>query len=594
MRAIKKSLSVFLVIICLLSTFAMNVSAATSYASYDKKYGCVIPVKSDGKTLADAYSVKGKDNAKFKFSFDSKGYTSNVYFGIAIYSDEKMQNTVMSKYGAFPASDTVASLDFDFSKLESGTYYAITYTYIKKKSDYVIDSNSIYIFRINLNKVSGTIPKITVADALYTGNYIEWKKVPYADKYRVYRKQTGGEWKKLKDVTTLKYLDETAVRGEKYYYTVRAYDGKYYGSYNKNGAELIYIAAPKFKAQPTLLADNAVNISWSKVKGAEEYKVYRKISADGSYKCIATVKGTNYTDTSKKENSKVYYYKVRGINETASGIISSSCKIEIFGKVSLTATCNKEMATLSWDAVKNADSYIIYKKANSEKEWTKLTVVKAKASAEKYTFKDTEVYGGNKYYYSLVAEKDGKLSSFDSTGVSVRCLKEPVISSIKAGKDNSVVIKWKAVTDATSYKVYRKSPVDSKYILVGTTKSTTFNDTKEKKNNLNYTYYVVALQGNNKSEAGNNTKTFLFMKAPEMVSVKWSEGNIIKWNRVSGATAYVVYRRTANGSYKEIAEVNGKLTYTDKTAKKDTTYYYTVAAKNGKTYGSYETGLKVN
>ncbi len=595
MKSVKKALSIFLVIACLASVFSVSVSAATSYASYDKKYGCVLPVKSDGKTLADTYSVKGKDNGTFKFSFDSKGYKSNVYFGIALYSDEEMRNTVMSKYGAFPGADTVASLNFDFSELESATYYGITYTYIKKKSNYVIDSNSIYIFKVNLNKVSGTVPEIIVADALYTGNYIEWEKVPYADRYRVYRKTADGEsWKKLKDVKELSYLDKTAVKGEKYYYTVRAYDGDCYGSYNKNGAELVYIEAPTFKTTPTLLADNAVNISWKKVSGATGYKVYRKASGDSSYKCIATVENaTEYTDTSEKENGTVYYYKVRGINGTVSGLVSSADKIEIFGTVKVTASCTKEKVTLSWNSVKDADSYIIYKKTNSEKEWSKFQVVKAKSTTQKYTFKDTEVYGGNQYSYSLVAEKDGKYSSFDTAGVSVRCLKEPVISSIKAGAENSVVIKWKSVSGAKTYNIYRKSPVDD-YILVGTTSSTTFYDTKEKRNNLIYTYYVEAVSGKNVSESGNNTSTFLFMKAPEMVSVKWSDGNVVKWNRVSGATSYIVYRRTPSGSYKQIAEVKGKLTYTDKSVKKSGKYYYTVAAMNGKNEGAYELGYGVN
>ena len=46
--------------------------------------------------------------------------------------------------------------------------------------------------------------------------------------------------------------------------------------------------------------------------------------------------------------------------------------------------------------------------------------------------------------------------------------------------------------------------------------------------------------------------------------------------------------------YKKIAEVTDVLSYKDKTAKKSSKYYYTVAAMNGKYQGSYESGLKVN
>ena len=53
-------------------------------------------------------------------------------------------------------------------------------------------------------------------------------------------------------------------------------------------------------------------------------------------------------------------------------------------------------------------------------------------------------------------------------------------------------------------------------------------------------------------------------------------------------------RRTPSGEYKKIAEVTDVLSYKDKTAKKSSKYYYTVAAMNGKYQGSYESGLKVN
>ena len=86
----------------------------------------------------------------------------------------------------------------------------------------------------------------------------------------------------------------------------------------------------------------------------------------------------------------------------------------------------------------------------------------------------------------------------------------------------------------------------------------------------------------------------LFMKAPQLVSVKWDSGNVVKWKRVPGATSYVIMRRTPSGEYKKIAEVKDVLSYKDKSAKKKSKYYYTVAAMNGKHQGSYESGIRVN
>lgn len=593
MKNVKKSLAIFLVIISLVSIFSISVSAATTYASYGKKYGCVVPVKTDGKTTATSYSVNASESGTFKFSFKSKGYKSNVYFGIAVYSDEKMQNSVMSKYGTFPTSNTVASLNFDFSSLTSATYYAITYTYIKKGSDYVIDSDSIYTFTIKLNKVSGTVPQITGADALYTGNYIAWKAVKFAEYYRVYRKQEGTSWEKLADVTELSYLDTTAIRGEKYYYTVKAFDGACCGSYNKNGAELVYLEAPVFKSEPQKLADNAVYLSWSDVKGAETYRIYRRTAEDTSYTRLATVKGnvTEYTDTSAKNNGTVYYYKVRALNGTVAGLVSSAAKVEIFGMFKLNAACTGEKVTLTWGKVENADSYTVYKKMGTDGEWQPLETVNGDILA----LTDTEVYGGNTYSYSLVAEKNGQYSSFDTKGVTVICLAEPKISSLSASVEDSILVKWGAVSGAKTYNVYRKSAVDENYTLIGSTSSCSFYDTTQKQNNIIYFYYVEAVNGSHAGMSGNNTSAILFMQAPVMTSVKWSSGNVVKWNRVAGATSYRVYRMAPGGSYKQIAEVSsGVLNYTDKTASKSGKYYYTVAAMNGKVRGSYGQGYGIN
>lgn len=588
MKAMKKSLAVFLAVVCLISAFSVTGFAATKYKSYKGKYGLMLPVKSDYKTECEVYSIK-EDKGSLTFKFDSKG-KENVYFGFTIYSDKERQNIIINKNGAFPKVDSKGSLTIDFSNLESGTYYGLTFTYIQKSGDLIIDKDSIYQFEIDLNKIANVTPKITEAQALYSGNYIKWKKVTYADFYRVYRKQEGSDYEIIADVTKCEYTDKTAVKGEKYIYTIRAFDEDCYSKRNKNGVDLIYLAPPKFTNTPETLEDNKIKITWEAVAGAKKYRVYRKTEDAKKYTRLATVSADvlEYTDKASKKDGETYIYAVKAVNGTNAGVLSNKNRITLFGVQKPLAFGVGETVTVKWDAVENATDYKLFKQ-NADGQWN---VVCSGIDATEYI--DTDVSTGNKYIYSLVVEKDGQYSSFDTKGVTAYCLAEPKITSIKSSVDNSVYLKWGKIEGATKYNIYRESPFED-YKLVGTTSKTSFYDKTEKDSNYFYTYYVEAANEYGEGVSGNNMRMHLFMKAPELTSAKWSSnGNVIKWKRVAGATSYVVMRRTPSGDYKKIAEVTDVLSYKDKTAKKNSKYYYTVAAMNGKYQGSYESGLRVN
>ena len=588
MKALKKSLAIFLAAVCLLSAFSVTGFAATKYKSYNGKYGLMIPVKANYKTRCETYKIE-EDKGSLTFKFDSKG-KDNAYFGFTIYSDEERQNIIINKNGAFPKVDSKGSLTIDFSSLESGTYYGLTFTYIQKSGDLIIDKDSIYTFEINLNKIAKVTPKIIEADALYSGNYIKWKKVTYADFYRVYRKQEGSDYEIIADVTKREYTDKTAVRGEKYIYTVRAFDEDCYSKRNKNGVDLIYLAPPKFESTPEALEDNKIKITWEAVKGAKKYRVYRKTEDASKYTRLATVGADvlEYTDKSTKKDGETYIYAVKAVNGTNAGVLSAKNKITLFGVKKPEAFGIGETVSVKWDAVENATDYRLFKK-NDDGQWDLVC-----SGADVFEYVDTDVSTGNKYNYSLVVEKDGQCSSFDTKGVTAYCLAEPKISTIKSSVDNSIYLKWNKIEGATKYNIYRESPFED-YKLIGTTSKTSFYDETEKDSNYFYTYYVEAANDYGAGVSGNNMRMHLFMKAPELTSVKWSSnGNVIKWKRVAGATSYVIMRKTPSGDYKEIAEVTDVLSYKDKTAKKNKKYYYTVAAMNGKYKGAYKSGLKVN
>ena len=72
-----------------------------------------------------------------------------------------------------------------------------------------------------------------------------------------------------------------------------------------------------------------------------------------------------------------------------------------------------------------------------------------------------------------------------------------------------------------------------------------------------------------------------YLSTVKLTGTTCSKSSIkVRWEKTSKASAYSVYRRTANGSWSRIGGTTGT-SYTDTTAKVGVTYYYTVRARSG-------------
>lgn len=68
-----------------------------------------------------------------------------------------------------------------------------------------------------------------------------------------------------------------------------------------------------------------------------------------------------------------------------------------------------------------------------------------------------------------------------------------------------------------------------------------------------------------------------------------AKGISIKWNKVAGATGYIVYRKTATGTWARLKVISGinNISYVDTTAVSGISYYYLVRPVNGSTLGGF-------
>ena len=165
---------------------------------------------------------------------------------------------------------------------------------------------------------------------------------------------------------------------------------------------------------------------------------------------------------------------------------------------------------------------------------------------------------------------------------------------------NGIKITWGKVTGAQSYNVYRKTYSNGKWsgwsrIKYGVT-GTSYTDTTAK-SGVTYTYTVRAKNAAGLSSYNTTGLKYKFLSTPKLTSISNGSGKVtVKWNKVTGAKGYYVYRQTySNGKWsgwKKVATTSNNY-YNDTKVSSGNYYKYTVRAYNGNYISYYNTtGLK--
>ncbi len=337
---------------------------------------------------------------------------------------------------------------------------------------------------------------------------------------------------------------------------------------------------------------NSVKITWSKASDADGYYVYRKIPGVGEWKRISTIKGNtkiSYKDTTVT-SGKTYAYKVKAYDDSDTSPYSATVKILYLGVPKLNRIENVTSGIkVTWGKVTGATSYNVYRKVKGASSWTYL------ANTKSVSYTDKTAKSGTTYYYTVRAKSSTSVSAYNSDGIGTKYLAVPKISKAE-NLNKAIRITWTKVTGAEGYYVYRKAPGETAWKKVATIKGNakvTYKDTKVSNNKV-YTYSVKAYYGTRTSYLASSLK-IRYLAAPSLTKVTSTTSGVkFTWGKVAGADGYYVYRKTGSDSWTKIATVKSGASYLDKSAKKGTTYYYTVKAFKGSRTSYYNTtGLKV-
>ena len=425
------------------------------------------------------------------------------------------------------------------------------------------------------------------------GITLQWDAVAGAAKYRVYKK-TGSESFKLIATTVAPTFNDKDVKlGKKYIYTVKSENGKNISGCVKPGWTVKYTLKTPEISEITNTT-NSIKIKWKSVSGAEGYKVYRKVTGEGNYKCVATVKGASYTDKNVKKGVK-YSYTVKAYK----GKVVSECKksTSYVGIILATPSVTAKNATtgmkITWKAINGAEKYKIYRAdydAKAKKWLSYETIETVEAKTLSYT--DKGVTSGEKYKYKVKAY-NGKCKS--STKATSTALYVASTKTTVTNKENGINVSWTKVRGAEKYKVYRMEYdvsagkwSSAEVITTVSSKTLSYHD-KSVEDGRTYKYRVRAIKGKTYSSY-KTTGEIVFLTSPELISCESIEkSNVLVWGKVEGATGYEVYRKTIYTDWVLIGTVEGagNATYKDADIIENTEYIYTVKAVNGDSISSF-------
>ena len=252
--------------------------------------------------------------------------------------------------------------------------------------------------------------------------------------------------------------------------------------------------------------------------------------------------------------------------------------------------------TLKWKAVSGAAKYEVYRARSRSGEYIKYSTV----TGTSYT-NTSYIEDGNTYYYKVRALKSDGTAGAWSSIVSVTYKQTLSAPSVTGGNDaqGRPTLTWNAVTGAAKYEVYRARSKDGDYIKYSTQTSTGYTNSAYLTSGSTYYYKVRALDANGTAGAWSSVVSVTYkqtLPAPAVTGGNDSQGRpTLKWNAVTGAAKYEVYRSTSrSGTYTKYS-TQTSTSYTNSSyLTSGTTYYYKVRALGSDgSYGPYSSVASV-
>ena len=532
---------------------------------------------------------------------------------------------------------TKVGLNYTISGLNTGTRY-----YVKVRGYRLIN---------NVKKLGEFCDPVSAIMSLPAPQYIKaaavdsdsiqvkWSKVTNATGYYVYRAdapEVGSaaydEYKsvaKVPGATTLNVTLDSQEPGKRYEFRVAAYsvvDGvEYVSPMSEYRIARASLAAPaKFSAK---LENSTAALSWSKVDGAEGYRIYRSENVDddlSSYVPVgeaATANTLIFRDNLEGMTpGQIFYYRVVSYTTTSGTMVESdpapAAAVTLLPNVPTNLKASYGSATsidLTWDEDPLVEGYYIYRNDNKTDSPKRIAIVDG--SWNNSYLDPTAVCGRRHFYrvrsYTIVDGK--KIWSNYSDPVEYRALPSaPAYVKVESTGYNNVKLKWSKAAYANGYFIYGRKVGASDYTKMATISggATVAAVISNLTCGQPYEFVVKSYRnvGSTKIEGyGMSTSIFATPKPnkPTGVAMKAQGGLVVKifCNRGLGADGVEIMRCDADGSnevFIKNVDFSGSnmTTYINSQPVGTYKYYlrsYTYDPDGNRVYGTYmnKTSVKV-
>lgn len=347
-----------------------------------------------------------------------------------VQKDEKAAAEVTEYIKNLPTSLNLDNMEAVRSDLQmiADKYNALNgnaQSYVRMLSKVTATNNVLNTMTAEINTFRQGKPVVTAAATAYNSVTVSWNAYQYAQSYDVYRKTAGGEWTKLGNTTALQYVDQTAAGSTAYSYTIVALSSRWGQSVSSAYDENGAAVTTPAAPQP----DNG-----------------------------NTTPDNNNTPAVKDYTS---------LNATSAGV--SSIK-------------------LSWKKVSKASGYVVYRANSANGKYKAIKTIK---KGKTTSFTDKKRTTGKTYYYKLRPYKTvkNKKQYMDySSVVSTKAVPGRVKFTKLTAGNQKATLKWKKVSGASGYLLYRSDRRDGGFTCINSVSSrkTSYTNTKLKKGQ---TYY---------------------------------------------------------------------------------------------------------
>lgn len=453
---------------------------------------------------------------------------------------------------------------------------------------------------------------------------VSWPSLPGSQGYKVY-----GAWvsatssaqpslSHLADVIedspgqSKEWRLESPPAGHSFVFAIRAYNQAGEGEQSPDGFLTLPPEAPSnFSVIPRLPSISeriTVELSWSCVTGASQYRVERKTLPNGEWitqgndlaaeDCNS---GGQYSLDKEVARGNTFIYRVRALNRSEGGkegppseekeVVIPPATPSGF-TLALSGGINP-LITVSWSSVHGADSYRVMRRLEGDSNWIEIDKDAVyNPGINKYELKDGDLELGTLYRYVLYATNAGG-DSPPTDEASMLTTPAPPLNLVAIGGHQKVELSWSDQDYSTGYqyRIYRAlstggPPPEAAYERIDTTTDgeTSWLDSSGLEAGRIYYYRVAALNGSNEGPLSEPAHTITLPPTPRWYEIEASEAYTLKlsWHPIPGADSTQLYR-IKNEEPEELIETFNDpldLDYIDSGLEAGATYTYYLIASN--------------